>query len=406
MAALLIRNIAHLAGVREQPELLRGKQLAKLPGIDQAYLIIDGETIAAYGTMKEFAFRDADFNEVYDAAGRTVLPAWCDSHTHTVFAASREGEFVDKIKGLTYAEIAARGGGILHSARKLETTSESELYRLARGRVEELRKLGTGAIEIKSGYGLDLDNELKMLRVIGRVQQFFQSKARIVPTCLAAHIKPKDFEGSQEAYLAWITAELLPQIRTEQLSQRVDIFVEQSAFGLAESRQFLQKAKALGFDLTVHADQFTAGSSTLAVEMGALSADHLEASTEKEIYALAQSDTVAVVLPGASLGLGEPFAPARKLLDAGACVAIASDFNPGSAPMGDLLTQAAILATYQKLSTAEVLSGLTFRAAKALKLREVGRIETGYSADVQGYACADYREILYQQGRLKPYGVW
>jgi len=199
---------------------------------------------------------------------------------------------------------------------------------------------------------------------------------------------------------------LLPQIRTEQLSQRVDIFVEQSAFGLAESRQFLQKAKALGFDLAVHADQFTAGSSTLAVELGALSADHLEASTEKEIHALAQSDTVAVVLPGASLGLGEPFAPARKLLDAGACVAIASDFNPGSAPMGDLLTQAAILATYQKLNTAEVLAGLTFRAAKALKLREIGRVEVGYTADLQGYACADFREILYQQGRLKPYGVW
>lgn len=369
-------------------------------------VLLNNGRIQAVGGFEPLvkAYPEATVEEITQPT--VLLPSFVDCHTHTCFAGSRANDFAARNAGKTYLEIAAAGGGIWSSVSQTRACDEQTLFELTLGRVERFLQQGIKTLEIKSGYGLGLENELKMLRVIGRVQQRLGAKARLVPTCLAAHIQPKDFAGSQEAYLAWITVELLPQIRTEQLSQRVDIFVEQSAFGLAESRKFLQKAKALGFDLTVHADQFTAGSSTLAVEMGALSADHLEASTEKEIHALAQSDTVAVVLPGASLGLGEPFAPTRRLLDAGACVAIASDFNPGSAPMGDLLTQAAILATYQKLSTAEVLAGLTFRAAKALKLSEIGRVEVGYTADLQGYACADYREVLYQQGRLKPYGVW
>lgn len=330
-----------------------------------------------------------------------LLPSFVDCHTHTCFAGSRANDFAARNAGKTYLEIAAAGGGIWSSVQKTRACSSENLYNLTLDRVNQFVKEGIKTIEIKSGYGLDLENELKMLRVIQRVKE--NTNANIISTCLAAHIKPKDFEGTNSDYLNWILNELLPLIKAEALSNRVDIFIEKSAFGIEESKLYLQKVKDLGFDITVHADQFTAGSATLAAELGALSADHLEASTEKEIKVLANSATVAVVLPGASIGLGEPFAPARKLLDAGACLAIASDYNPGSAPMGDLLTQAAILATYQKLSTAEVLAGLTFRAAKALNINNIGKIASNYKADLQVYACDDYREILYHQGRLKPY---
>ena len=330
-----------------------------------------------------------------------LLPSFVDCHTHTCFAGSRANDFAARNAGKTYLEIAAAGGGIWSSVQKTRACSSENLYNLTLERINQFIKEGIKTIEIKSGYGLDLENELKMLRVIQRVKE--NTDANIISTCLAAHIKPKDFEGTNSDYLNWILNELLPLIKAEALSNRVDIFIEKSAFGIEESKLYLQKVKDLGFDITVHADQFTAGSATLAAELGALSADHLEASTEKEIEVLANSATVAVVLPGASIGLGEPFAPARKLLDAGASLAIASDYNPGSAPMGDLLTQAAILATYQKLSTAEVLAGLTFRAAKALNINDIGKISPNYKADLQVYACDDYQEILYHQGKLKPY---
>jgi len=203
-----------------------------------------------------------------------------------------------------------------------------------------------------------------------------------------------------------ILQNFLPQIQKENLCNRVDIFIEKTAFDAVESEWFLLEAKKMGFEITIHADQFTPMGSLVAVRVGAISADHLEASTDVEISMLAKSNTVAVVLAGASMGLGEPFAPARKLLDAGACVAIASDFNPGSAPMGKLLLQASVLATYQKLSTAEVLAGLTFRAAKALNIRNIGKVLPDFEADLQAYSCADYREILYQQGKLMPKYVW
>ncbi|MDP2059249.1 MAG: amidohydrolase family protein, partial [Flavobacteriaceae bacterium] len=226
------------------------------------------------------------------------------------------------------------------------------------------------------------------------------------PTCLAAHIIPKDFEGDAPVYLHYITEKLLPILKREKLTNRIDIFIEQTAFSEKEATQFLNRSKQMGFQITVHADQFSVGGSAVAIEMGAQSADHLEASKTKEIEQLAASDTVAVVLPGASLGLGMPFAPARKLLDAGCCLAIASDWNPGSAPMGDLLTQAAVLGAYEKLSTPEVFAGLTFRAAHALGLEDRGRIQSGMLADLIGFPCGDYRDILYRQGNLKPELVW
>jgi len=257
---------------------------------------------------------------------------------------------------------------------------------------------------VKSGYGLNQEQEVKMLEAIHEANQL--TEADLISTCLAAHIFPKDFEGEKEAYLQYILSDILPELKERNLTKRVDIFIEDTAFEEAMSKDFLMKAKALDFDITVHADQFHAGGSQVAVQVGARSADHLEASGDREIEILAKSNTIPVVLPGASMGLGEPFGPARKLLDGGASLAIASDWNPGSAPMGQLLTQAAVLGTYEKLSTAETLSALTFRAAAALGLVDRGRLISGMLADMVAFPIADHREILYHQGSLKPQMVW
>jgi imidazolonepropionase len=329
-----------------------------------------------------------------------LIPGFIDCHTHTCFAGTRAMDFAERNAGTPYLEIAQKGGGIWSTVTATRNAIQEELKTLTENRVNSFLKNGITTIEIKSGYGLSVEEEMKMLSVINQLN----TKADVVATCLAAHIKPRDFEGSNVEYLNYLIENLLPKIK--HLSNRIDIFTEKSAFGIEESTHYLQKVKEMGFQVTVHADQFTPGSSQMAAKLGALSADHLEASTEADIKVLANSETVAVALPGASLGLGEPFTPARKLLDAGACLAIASDYNPGSAPMGDLLTQAAILATYQKLNTAEVLAGLTFRAAKALKLKNIGKITKVYKADFQRYNTEDYREILYNQGRLKPSNVW
>ncbi|WP_027000406.1 imidazolonepropionase [Eisenibacter elegans] len=333
-----------------------------------------------------------------------LLPAFVDCHTHICYAGSRAMDFAARNAGQSYLEIAQAGGGIWSTVQQTRKASQEDLTDQMLTRLAQLLKQGIGTVEVKSGYGLSLTEELKMLRAIGKAQH--NTPQRLVPTCLAAHIKPRDFEGDHRAYLEMVLADLLPKVWEEGLARRVDIFVEKTAFDAPDSQDFIQKAQALGFDCTLHADQFTAMGAELAVGLGAVSADHLEASGEAAVKALAHSDTVAVVLPGASMGLGEPFAPARGLLDAGACVAIASDYNPGSAPMGMLLLQAAVLASYQKLSTAEVLAGLTYRAAQALRLSGVGRLAPGYQADMQAYACGDYREIVYQQGRLLPSAVW
>lgn len=331
---------------------------------------------------------------------RVLLPGFVDCHTHSCFAGSRAMDFAERNAGSSYLEIAQKGGGIWSTVTTTRKSSDIELKKLTENRVNSFLKNGVTTIEIKSGYGLSVEEEIRLLKVINQLD----TSADVVTTCLAAHVKPRDFEGSSEEYLNELTKNLLPGIKN--FTQRIDIFTEKSAFGIEESTRYLQQAKDMGFKITVHADQFTAGSAQMAIKLEALSADHLEASTDEDIKILANSETVAVALPGASIGLGESFAPARKLLDAGACMAIASDYNPGSAPMGDLLTQASILAAYQKLSTAEVLAGLTFRAAEALDISTVGKISSGFQADFQAYACDDYREILYHQGSLKPEVVW
>src|SRR5690606_27769257 len=291
-------------------------------------------------------------------------PAFTDCHTHICFGGNRANDFAMRNAGKTYLEIAESGGGIWSSVQHTRAASEDELIQTTLERANFLISLGITTIAIKSGYGLDVEHELTMLRVIKKVQTMTQ--ATLIPACLAAHLKPRDFEGSNAEYLDFIVNSILPRVKEEGLAKRVDIFIEKSAFQPEESRDFLLKAKELDFEITVHADQFTPGSSRIAVEVGAKSADHLEATADEDIAFLANSETVAVALPGASLGLGEKFTPARKILDANGILAIASDWNPGSAPMGNLITQASVLATFQKLSTAEVLAGVTFRSAFAL----------------------------------------
>jgi imidazolonepropionase len=258
-------------------------------------------------------------------------------------------------------------------------------------------------MEIKSGYGLSLAGEIKMLDVINTINR--TSTPDLISTCLAAHVRPMEFNDNR-TYLNYIISDILPLIKERDLSRRVDIFVEENAFLPQESQEFLEKAQILGFEVTVHADQFSRGGAMVAASVGAISADHLESSQDQDIKAMVDNDVTAVVLPGASLGLAMDFAPARKILDAGACLAIASDWNPGSAPMGDLLTQSALLSIFEKLTFAETMAGITFRAASALGLDDRGIIRDGNLADMITFPTDDYREILYNQGMLKPDQIW
>lgn len=329
-----------------------------------------------------------------------ALPGFVDCHTHICFAGSRAKDFAMRNTGKSYLEIANSGGGIWDTVTQTRKAALEQLVKLTVKRANRHLADGITTFEVKSGYGLSVAEEIKMLQAIKQANS--ETAADLLPTCLAAHICPKDFEGSAKEYLEIISNELFPILKSENLSKRIDAFIEDSAFSPDDIADYFHKAKDFGFDITVHADQFHVGGSSVAVAFGAISADHLEASTEKEIELLANSDTVAVALPGASIGLGMAFTPARKLLDAGASLAIASDWNPGSAPMGDLLMQASILGTFQKLSNAEVLAGITCRASAALGLSDRGSIAVGKLADILLFQTSDYREITYHQGKLKP----
>jgi len=367
-------------------------------------ILIDNGLINNVGDFEILKNDNPDAETVIVEGDQIALPGFVDSHTHICFGGNRANDFAMRNAGKTYLEIAESGGGIWSSVQHTRNASEEELLKTLLERIQFLISLGITTIEIKSGYGLDVENELKMLRIIKKAQS--QTPAKLVPTCLSAHLKPRDFEGGNQEYLEYILTEILPKVKEENLAERVDIFIEKSAFQPEESKEFLLKTKDLGFDITVHADQFTPGSSRIAVEVGAKSADHLEATIDEDIEFLAKSDTVATALPGASLGLGEKFTPARKLLDAGAIVAIASDWNPGSAPMGNLITQASILATFEKLTTAEVLAGMTFRAAYALSLENIGKLEPGKKADFVTFKTDNFQNVLYNQGSLNAENVY
>lgn len=333
-----------------------------------------------------------------------ALPGFVDCHTHICFAGSRAKDFAMRNTGKTYLEIANSGGGIWDTVTQTRKASLEQLVKLTVKRANRHLLEGVTTIEVKSGYGLSVIEEIKILQAIKQANT--ETSADLIATCLAAHICPKDFEGSPKEYLETISNELFPILKSENLSNRIDAFIEDSAFSSEDIEAYFIKAKDFGFDITVHADQFHVGGSEVAVAYGAISADHLEASTEKEIALLANSETNAVALPGASIGLGMRFTPARKLLDAGASLAIASDWNPGSAPMGDLLMQASILGTFEKLSNAEVFAGITCRAVAALGLSDRGSIAVGKLADILLFPTSDYREITYHLGKLKPKMVW
>lgn len=332
-----------------------------------------------------------------------LLPGLVDSHTHICFAGSRANDYAMRVAGKSYLEIARNGGGILDSVRKTREATVVELVDLLKKRCDRHLREGVTTCEVKSGYGLTTEEELKMLEAIQLVNK--HHALELIPTCLAAHMRPPEHTDSR-LYLEEVVTKLLPQVKEQGLANRVDIFIEDTAFNEEDALEYLLAAKDMGFDITVHADQFSTGGSRIAAEVGAVSADHLEASGEEEIALLREAGVVATVLPGASLGLGMHYAPARQMLDGGLCVAIATDWNPGSAPMGDLLLQAALLGAAQKLSNAETLAGITTRAAKALNLTDRGTITKGQVADFIAFPTDNYKEILYQQGKLKPSKVW
>lgn len=381
---------------------LADDQLTIIP--NAGILTEDGKIIAIGNFDDLWAETSGKGIEVRKVAGPAVcLPGWIDCHTHLLFAGSRAMDYAARNAGKTYLEIGAAGGGIKDTMRKSRAASDEELARTLAGRLDRHLRNGVTTVEVKSGYGLSVGQELRMLRIIRQIGD--AHAADVITTCLAAHVIPPEI-GDEVTWLNTILAEIVPVVKAEGLAQRFDIFVEAGTFTPANARPFLELLRRQGFDVTIHGDQFTTGGSQLAIDVGALSVDHLEASGEKEVAALAKSDVIPVALPGASLGLGCAFTPARRLLDAGASLAIASDWNPGSAPMGDLLTQAAILGTFEKLTSAEIFAGLTFRAAAALGLTDRGQLALGQKADFIAFPAADYREVLYQQGQLKPTQAW
>ena len=379
---------------------------SQIPIIENAGILVTNGHIKKVGAFDVLRGKARDLGAAtFEIQGPAVgLPGLIDAHTHSCFAGSRARDYALRNSGSTYLEIAEAGGGIWDTVQHTRDATRESLQALLLERIEKFLHSGITTLEVKSGYGLNTEAELKMLRVIHSAGS--KTPMDLIPTCLAAHTLPRDFSGSKAEYLELVLEELLPLLLKEGLARRLDAFVEQSAFSPQEITPYLRAAKAMGFDLTLHADQFSQGGSEVAIACGALSADHLEASGPAEIHALAQSDVVATALPGASIGLGCNFTPARALLDAGACLAIASDFNPGSAPMGDLLTQAALLGTFEKLTNTEVLAGVTFRAAKALGLGDRGRLLKGFKADLAVFPADHFNEILYHQGQLRPGYVW
>ncbi len=376
----------------------------QMPVIENAAMILKGETIHAVGTVEDIQAEaknlDIDWTPNPEEALPVVIPGFVDSHTHICFAGSRARDYAMRNAGKSYLEIAKAGGGIWDTVTQTRKASEKDLTANTIMRVLRHQEEGVTTIEVKSGYGLSVEEELKMLRAIKEANQAVA--ADLIPTCLAAHIKPKDFEGDFDAYLQEISEKLFPVLKAENLANRIDAFIEEEAFSAKVVKPYFEKAKEMGFDITVHADQFSASGSAVAVDFDALSADHLEASGEKEVALLANSNVVATALPGASMGLGCDFTPARKILDAGGALNIASDWNPGSAPMGDLMMQACVLGTFEKLSNTELLAALTFRAAAALNLNDRGRLTKDMKADFLVYDVDSVHEIFYHQGKIKP----
>lgn len=371
MGKILIKNIKGLVQCGERMPLKRsGSDMQVLPVIENAFVAKEDGVIVAYGPMDDWGgitdWRDL---EVIDAEGRYVMPAFCDSHTHAVFAKNREDEFVDRIKGMSYEEIALRGGGILNSARRLVDMNEDELFHAAKTRIERLMRYGTGAIEIKSGYGLSTEGELKMLRVIKRLKE--DLPIAVKSTFLGAHAFPSEFKENHEAYLNAIINEMLPVIAEEGLADYIDVFCERNYFSVDEMDQILRAGERLGLRAKVHVNQFSIlGGVQKAVERNALSVDHLEEICDEDIKALLHAETMPVALPGCSHFLSIPYTNARKIIDSGLPLALASDFNPGSTPSGNLSFIWSLACVKMKMTPVEALNALTINAAYAMGLSE------------------------------------
>jgi len=382
MTTLFI-NIKTLFGTREENALLRGAALSTLPFIENAFLLVEDGAIAAYGPMYELDERLPNLPPVViDAHDQFVLPAWCDSHTHLIFAASREEEFIDKLKGASYAEIAAKGGGILNSARKLNDTSEDELFNRAWKRLEQVAKTGTGSIEIKSGYGLTLEGELKMLRVIKRLKE--RSSLNIKATFLGAHAFPKPYAEDHEGYINLIINEMLPAIGKEQLADYIDVFCEQGFFSTAEMERICGAGKTYGLQPKLHVNQLNSiGGIQSAIQLGALSVDHLETMTGEDTAALSHSPVIGTLLPTAAFFLRMAYQPARALIDSNCAIALASDFNPGSSPSSNMNFVVALSCIQMKMLPEEAINAATINGAYAMGVESIsGSITTGKRADL------------------------
>ena len=374
----IVKNIGLLAGVHHPAAPLRGRALATIPVLENAWLCIEDGHISGYGSMTDLSIPKG--HQAFNAAGRMILPAWADSHTHLVFAATREGEFVDKIKGLSYAEIAAKGGGILNSARKLQATSEDELFRLAWTRLQEVQHLGTGAIEIKSGYGLTVEAELKMLRVIRQLKS--KSSIPIKATFLGAHSFPPEYRDNHEGYIHLIIEEMLPLIAAESLADYIDVFCEEGFFSPAETERICRAGMALGLKPKIHANQLNlSGGVQTGVKMGAVSVDHLETMDEEAVLSLAGSQTIGTLLPTAAFFLRMPYQPARTLIDQNCAVALATDYNPGSSPSGNMNLVVSMACIGMKMLPEEAINAATINGAFAMELQDkVGSITIGKKA--------------------------
>ena len=364
--------------------------------IDDGGVVIEDGKIIEVGDFLSLSKNDLDVKEITYPC--VLLPGFIDSHTHVCHYGNRSDEYAKRNSGISYQQILEEGGGIHNTMNSTSNSTDEQLTDDTLNRLKRHFQEGVLTCEVKSGYAPNLEDEVRMLRIINEIDS--SNDIDLIPTCLAAHVTPKIYESSKK-YLDSIVNDLLPIIKEENLSNRVDVFIEEKAFSITEASNFLEKIKN-DFDITAHANQFTSGGLKVGVDNGAVSVDHLEVITDQEIDYLSKSDTTGVVLPGCSLGLGIPFAPARKLLDYNCKVSIASDWNPGSAPMGDLLMQASLLGSTEKLSNAEVLAGITCRAANALSLEDRGSLENGKIADMIGFKTNDFRDILYNQGKLKP----
>lgn len=380
---ILIQNIKELIQTNTtRSQLLKGKEMGELSSILNAWVKIKDGTIEDFGSMNTPYSGNFENLQLLDATGKMVFPSWCDSHTHIVYAGSREAEFVDKINGLGYEEIAANGGGILNSAKRLQDASEEELFEQASARLEEIMRMGTGAVEIKSGYGLTVDAEIKILRVIKRLKE--TSPLKIKATFLGAHTYPLKYKENHQGYIDEIIHEMLPVIEKENLADYIDAFCEKVAFSPEETDQIVKAGAKIGLKAKIHTNQFNCmGGIEMSVANNAVSVDHLEVLTDEEIECLKNSSTIATLLPSAPFFLRDHYPPARKIIEAGVPVALATDYNPGSTPSGKMSFVLSLACIYMRMTPEEAINAATINGAFAMELGEnYGSIAKGKVANL------------------------